>query len=129
MIDKSLLPTITCATRIINSTTTLIDNIFVSLKLYWFYASAILLDDMSDHLPSLVLDKQTKLLEKEPLEFESCNLSDKKVREIKDKLTQVDWTTTLWGKNSDENLDIFLLTMNEIMDKVSPIKTVKILSR
>ena len=39
---------------------------------------------------------------------------------------QVDWTTTLWGKNNDENFDIFLLTMNEIMHKVSPIKTVKV---
>ena len=114
---------------IMNSTATLIDNIFVSLKLHRFYASAILLDNMSDHLPTLVLDKQTKLPDKEPPEFESCNLSDKKVREIKDKLMQVDWTTTLWGKNSDENFDIFLLTMNEIMDKVSPIKSVKMLSR
>ena len=68
------------------SIATLIDNIFVSLKLHRFYASAILLDDMSDHLLTLVLDKQTKLLDKELLEFESCNLSDKKVREIKDKL-------------------------------------------
>ena len=78
MIEKCLLPTITCPTRITNSTATLIDNIFVSEKLHQFYESAILLDDMLDHLPTLVLLKQTKLLYKEPLEFESRNLSEKR---------------------------------------------------
>ena len=71
MTEKNLLPTITRPKRITNSSATLIDNIFVSDKLHRFYESAILLDDMSCHLPTLTLLKQTKLLDKEPLEFES----------------------------------------------------------
>ena len=51
MTDKNLLPTITRPTRITNSSATLIDIISVSKKLHRFYESAILLDDMSDHLP------------------------------------------------------------------------------
>ena len=120
------MPTITRPTRITNSSATLIDNIFVSEKLYRFYESAILLDDMSDHLPTLTLLKQTKLLDKEPLEFESQNLTDKKITAIKNDLLQVHWTSTLTGGNSNENFDIFLATVNMTMDKISPIKKMKI---
>ena len=77
MTEKNLLPMITRPTHITYLSTTLIDNIFVSEKLHRFYESAIILDDMSDHLPTLALLKQTKLLDKEPLEFESQNLTDK----------------------------------------------------
>ena len=126
MTEKILLPTITQPTRITNSSATLIDNIFVSEKLHRFYESVILLDDMSDHLPMLTLLKQTKLLDKEPLEFESQNLTDKKITAIKNDLLQVDWTSTLTGGNSDQNFDIFLATVNRTMDKISPIKKMKI---
>ena len=107
--------------RITNSSATLIDNIFVTEGLH--------LDDMSDHLPTMALLKQTKLLDKKPLEFESRNLTDKKVSEIKNNLMQVDWTITLQGKDSDENFNIFLCTVNKIMDKVSPLIMIRISSR
>ena len=81
---------------------------------------------MSDQLPMLTLLKQTKLLDKELLEFESQNLTDKKINTIKNDLLQVDWTSTLTGGNSDGNFDIFLATVNRAMDKISPIKKVKI---
>ena len=71
LIDKDILPTITHPTRIIQSTATLIDNIFVSKNLHHFFESAVLLTDISDHLPTLTLLKQTKLLHRKPLEFES----------------------------------------------------------
>ena len=72
MIDKkNLLPTITRPKRITNSSITFIDNIFISEGLHHFYESAILLDDMSDHLPTMALLKETKLLDKKPLEFKS----------------------------------------------------------
>ena len=71
MTDKNLLPMITRPTCITHSSATLTDNIFVREKLHRFYESVIILDDMSDHLPMLTILKQTKLLDKEPLEFES----------------------------------------------------------
>ena len=64
------MPTITCPTRIVQTSATLIDNIFVSSKLYQSFDSAIILSNISDHLPSLVLLKQTKLLNKDPLELQ-----------------------------------------------------------
>ena len=83
LIDKDILPTITCPTRITQSTATLIDNIFVTEKLHHFFESAVLLTDISDHLPTLTLLKQTKLLHRKPLEFESHLLTESKLKIIK----------------------------------------------
>ena len=64
------------------NTATLIDNIFVTEKLHRFFESAVLLTDISNHLLSLTLLKQTKLLNKTPLEFESRSLNDHKLKLI-----------------------------------------------
>ena len=74
-LDRNILPAITRPTRITQTSATLIDNVFISEKLHCTFGLAVLLSDISDHLPSLVLLKQTKLLNKEPLEFESRTLN------------------------------------------------------
>ena len=79
--DKFLdmLPLITRLTRITQHSATLIDNIFASNQLHKKFDSAILISDISDHLLTLALLKQTKLLDKKPLEFESRNLTTEKI--------------------------------------------------
>ena len=71
MLENNLLLTITCPTRITQHSATLIDNIFVSENLHRFFESAILLEDISDHLPIIALLKQTKITPKNPLMFQS----------------------------------------------------------
>ena len=56
-ISNGLLPTITWPTRITQQTATLIDNIFISEVLQRSFDSAILIHDISDHLPLLALMK------------------------------------------------------------------------
>ena len=51
ILDNNLIPCITRPTRITHSSATLIDNIFVSSKLYGKQTSSILVHDISDHLP------------------------------------------------------------------------------
>ena len=82
MLENNLLPTITQPTRITQSSATLIDNIFVSENLHRFSESAILLEDISDHLPTIALLKQTRMTTKAPLTFESRNLSQPKLRQM-----------------------------------------------
>ena len=77
-LEKNIVPTITRPTRITNTSATLIDNTFISEELQKNFASTILVEDISDHLPSLTLLRQTKLCDKKPLEFESRNLTDDK---------------------------------------------------
>ena len=61
-LDFGMIPTVTRPTRITKSTATLIDNILVSQNLCGRYISNILVNDMSDHLPSVcVLEKSNKL--------------------------------------------------------------------
>ena len=79
MIVNGLLPTIMRPTRITQTSATLIDNIFISTLLQPNFDSALLLEDISNHLPILTLLKQTKVTNKEPLYFESRNLNDAKL--------------------------------------------------
>ena len=65
MSELNLLPTITRLTRITHHSATLIDNIYVSEQLHRSFESAILIDDMSDHLLTIAMLKQTKVLNKD----------------------------------------------------------------
>ena len=55
LLENDMLPTITRPSRITHNTAALIDNIFVSSGLYRDFDSALILNDMSDHLPVLTL--------------------------------------------------------------------------
>ena len=81
--DREVFPTITRLTQITQTSATLIDIVFISKDLHKCFDSCILLSDMSDHLPSLVLLKQNKLTTKEPLEFMSRHLMEAKISHIK----------------------------------------------
>ena len=61
LLNKGIFPTITRPTQVTHATATLIDNIFVSKVLHQDFESAVLLNDMSDHMPLLTMLKQTKL--------------------------------------------------------------------
>ena len=81
--------------RITQTSATLIDNMFISTLLQHNFDSALLLENMSDHLPILTLLKQTKVTNKEPLYFESHHLNDAKLARIRHKLFEVDWFSLL----------------------------------
>ena len=66
-LSLGLVPTITRPTRITRSTATLIDNIFISQTWLENFECGILVDDMSDHLPSIVSIKGLKTNKKEPI--------------------------------------------------------------
>ena len=77
-LDNNLLPTITRPTRITKNSATLIDNIIVSQNLLTNIDSRIIIDDISDHLPSIL--KLNDLLDKkiENKTITSRNLNKKK---------------------------------------------------
>ena len=129
LLDKNILLTITHPTRITDNIATLIDYIFVSEKLHKYFESAVILDDISDHLTSLALLKQTKLLDNKPIEFESWNLTANKVKVINQELLRVDWTRHLSTENSSNNFDLLLAKVNEIMDATSPLKKIQIAAK
>ena len=129
LFDLGLFPTITRPTRITQTTATLIDNIFVSEKLYQAFDSCILLNDISDHLPSQALLKQTKVLNKEPLEFTSQNLTGKRLNQINEKLSNVDWVGNLRSQDVNQNFECLNDIINTTMDEVAPRHTVRVSAR
>ena len=126
MLQHQLYPSITRPSRVTQMTATLIDNIFISEKFHQSFDSAVILTDISDHLPLLCLVKQTKLLDKSPLEFDSRLLNDNKLCEIKQKLYNVDWVRLLNSESCDENFNKCNAKINEVMDQIAPLKTVRI---
>ena len=126
LVEKGVFPTITCPTRITLTSATLIDNTFVSRKLHLSFDSGILLSDISDHLPSLVLLKQTKLLNKEPLEFVTRNLNEQKLNLINEKLHDIDWNGNLTSSDVNLNFNFLSGTIDRVMDEVAPRHIVKI---
>ena len=93
------------------------------------FDSALLLEDMSDHLPIFTLLKQTKVTNKEPLYFESHNLNDAKLARIKHKLFEVDWLSLLKNGTCSENFESLCNKVKEIMDTVTPVKEIRISSK
>ena len=126
LLDMQLFPTITCPSRITQTSATLIDNIFISEKFQRDYDSALLVTDTSDHLPIMCLLKQTKITDKTPLTFESRSLTPEKLNVIKNKLQLEDWHGLLNKTDVDENFDLLGDKIGDTLDEVAPVRTVVI---
>ena len=70
-LEESLVPTITRPTRITKTTATLIDNLPVSQNYSGKFSSHVLIDNTSDHLPTLVVHHDIKHSKKEKLSITS----------------------------------------------------------
>ena len=71
---------ITRPTRITQKSATLIENMYIRTNLQHSFDSLILIDDISDHLPTIALLKQIKLSDKTPIEYTSRKLNDAKIK-------------------------------------------------
>ena len=60
-IEHNLIPTITQPTKVTQSSATLIDNIFINSKVHEMHQSKIIIDNISDHYPSLLTIKNLDL--------------------------------------------------------------------
>ena len=69
LVDASSFLCITRPTRITKSSATLIDNVFVDTNLHETMKSCVILHDISDHFPSLVVLENLFLCKKEPITF------------------------------------------------------------
>ena len=116
-----MVPSITKPTRITKSSATLIDNIFIPLELVAISSSHILIEDMSDHLPVLlVLSGVTtgKLCEHV---IESRDLRPKNINALRSSIKNVDWDVLLTNViPSNDASDMVIpqnVMVNETFDK------------
>ena len=117
------MPTITRPTRVTQKSATLIDNVFLSKKLQNNYASSILIDDISDHFPRIVLLKNQKICKKEPLKIRTREINDSKIAELKNTLDRVDWEDRLSEYNANDTFNSFHTLLVETVETVLPENT------
>ena len=103
-LDFNMIPTITRPTRITKNSATLIDNILVSQSLCGIYDSGILVDDISDHMPSVCVLRSLKGVGKDPIEITSRDTRPKNMTALKNHLLNYDWQTML--KCTDPNVSM-----------------------
>ena len=123
--EANILPCITRPTRITKSTAMLIDNVFVSQNLHKAFDSAILLNDMSDHLPSLVIIHNQLMDITDHWKFNCRSLNEPKMKEINKLLLLTDWST-LSIQDVNKSFSELQDRIEECMNAIAPLKTIKI---
>ena len=76
ILDLGLYPTVSRPTHITKNTATLIDNILVSQSLIEKFTSNVVLDDISDHLPTVLSLRGINLAKSEPLTVTSRDMRE-----------------------------------------------------
>ena len=125
-LDNDMMPTITRPTRVMRTSVTLIDNVMISRKLHAHYNSLILIDDISDHFPSVVFLHNQKCAKREAKRIHTREVNDTKISQIKNKLNVVNWVEKLSDQNADITFSSFHTKLVETIETVIPekIKTI-----
>ena len=90
-LERGILPMVTCLTRITNTSAMLIDNIIVSMNYLGRYTCNILIDNISDHLPSILSLSGVTAYKKEPVLIKSRNLCKRNIDALKKSLNKTDF--------------------------------------
>ena len=125
-IDTNVLPCITRPTRITKSSATLIDNIFVDTGINEKCVSSLIVLDISDHLPCLLVIPEMYVSEKHPLKKSTRKMTDKIVCKINDELKNMNWQKELNMTSSNTGFTTFHNMTVDILNRFAPIKTVTI---
>ena len=119
----NLIPMITRPTRITKSTATLIDNIFISQHWLSNYESGVLVDDISDHLPSITTVKNLKVSKREPITITSRDTRQKNVTALKASLAAINWQNLITANSPNTNMTLLHAKLAEEIDHFTPVKT------
>ena len=128
-LENSLIPTITKPTRVTQSSATLIDNIFLKSELHETHQSKILIDNISDHYPSLLLMENPNLTKKAPCKVKKRKVGQNEITSIKSKLSRYNWEVELEQKNTNESFNHFHEILLKTVETVAPENVVIVKSK
>ena len=125
-IEATLIPVITRPTRVVHTSSTLIDNIYTNLVIYnTAIQSALLTYGISDHFPILMLAHKSTKPKSTPLLFQ-CRPTDQKTLEnIQAHLQDIDWNC-LTSLTPNKSYQKFHSLLNSVISTCTPIKTIRI---
>ena len=120
-LDFDLFPAITKPTRITHTSATLIDNIFLDSRLTGQTVNKILVDDISDHLPSVLILENLNPSKRKKIEVTSRDIRPKQIELLKKELSsQLD--TTTWKGDTNEQFDLLHDIILRSIDTHCPIR-------
>ena len=121
-LDLLMMPLISRPTRITNSTATLIDNIIVSQSMLNLCTSNILIDDISDHLPSVLSITGLKLNKKEKVKITSRDTRKRNVDALLNSMDNTDWTVFI-SKDVNRSFNKLHTELSKKLDHFVPFCT------
>ena len=122
-LDFGLVPTITRPTRITHSSATLIDNIIVSQNLCGRHASSVLINDISDHLPTACIIPSLIASKKGPIAITSRDTRPKNMKALKRQLTETNWSIELGSDSCNSNMAMLTKILTNAIDRCIPEQT------
>ena len=119
-LEHDLVPIITRPTRITKSSVTLIDNILVSQKFCGRFESNILIDNISDHLPTVLVLKDMYTNKKDKVQIKPSDMCPSAIDAAIRQLYGVDWTEYTNSPNYDDNVSQIHQVVVETIDEFIP---------
>ena len=119
-LEHDLVSTVTRPTQITKSNATLIDNILVSQKFCGRFESSILIDDISDHLPTVLVQKDVYTNKKDKVQIRSRDMEPSAIEAVVRNLNTIDWTDYTNTLIYDDNVSKIHQAVVEVVDKFLP---------
>ena len=88
--------------------------------------SNIIINNISDHYPSLLTIENPNLSKLEPEQIKTCRIKEKEINEIKNKISKLDWKSELESCDANQAFNLFHSKFTTILDQVAPKKIKKI---
>ena len=120
--DSGMIPQITKPTHITQTSATLIDNLMISKKISSRTESRILVENISDHLPSLVSIKNYRYTYKEGMKVYSRDTHKNNLDQLRGALQRKNWDLELnpYRHNIDAMSEKFQRVLGEAIDHFTP---------
>ena len=122
-LDQDMLPTITKPTRLSKTCASLLDNMFLSRNLQCSFISGILVTDLSDHLPTLMVLKDLKEHTKPHKIVTIRKINNNNIRKLDEDISSYDWHGILEQLNTEQSFEllhkIVLQSFNTYMPEIT----------
>ena len=122
-LDLGRIPVITHPTRITKSSATLIDNIIVSQNFCGKYVGSILVNDMSDHLPTICVINSFTTVGRDQVIITLRDTRPKNMKALRTQLINHDWSQDLIDESPSVNMEKVHKVITDIVDICIPMNT------
>ena len=129
MLENGSFPCITRPTRVTKTMATLIDNVFLSYKLYENMKCSVIMHDISDHFPRICIVANVKVDKKSPVYTTYHDITDCNIDSVQNELSSVNWYALLEFTNTNTSYTCFHSILTKSLDTHIPIIEKRVLAK